>query len=122
MVSAQSTVWCARIATLTILVRSFQLLQFVNFGGVYNTVWSALCSSKTPREGHRANESNGGLTLCLSRFRRPSFPGRYVTKFEPDEALKLIAWGKLTFDKRVVIHRVVSAPLFENASRGGHGK
>ena len=31
----------------------------------------------------------------------------YVTKFAPHKILKLIAWGKLTFDKRVVLHRVV---------------
>ena len=33
--------------------------------------------------------------------------GRDVTKFKPDEALKLIAQVKLTFDERVVLHRAV---------------
>ena len=32
---------------------------------------------------------------------------RNVTRFAPHEALKLIARGKLTFDERVVVHRVV---------------
>ena len=31
---------------------------------------------------------------------------RNVTKFEPYKVLKLIAWGKLTCDQRVVLHRV----------------
>ena len=30
----------------------------------------------------------------------------YVTKFAPHQALKLTACGKLTFDERVVLHRV----------------
>ena len=29
-----------------------------------------------------------------------------MTKFAPHKALKLIEWGKLTFDERVVLHRV----------------
>jgi len=32
--------------------------------------------------------------------------GRYVTKRAPHQALKLIAWSKLTFDEGVVLHRV----------------
>ena len=32
----------------------------------------------------------------------------YVTKFAPHLALKIIAGGKLTFDERVVLHRVVN--------------
>ena len=35
-----------------------------------------------------------------------------MTKFAPHEALKLIAWGKLTFDERAVVHLVGS--LLEN--------
>ena len=31
----------------------------------------------------------------------------YVTKRALDEALESIAWGKLTFDEMVVLHRVV---------------
>ena len=31
----------------------------------------------------------------------------YATKCAPHKALKLIAYGKLTFDERVVLHRVV---------------
>jgi len=34
-----------------------------------------------------------------------------VTNFEPHEALKLITRDKLTFDKRVVIHRVADPKL-----------
>ena len=40
-------------------------------------------------------------------FRRGRIPRCYVTKFAPRKALYLIAWGKLTFDERVVLHRVV---------------
>ena len=36
------------------------------------------------------------------------FLGGYVTKFAPHTALKLIAWGNLTFDEWVVLHRVVT--------------
>ena len=35
----------------------------------------------------------------------------YVTKFAPHTALKLIAWGKLTFDERVVAHRAAPPHL-----------
>ena len=35
-----------------------------------------------------------------------------MTKFAPRETLKSIKWGKLTFDERVVLHRV--APLFDS--------
>ena len=38
-------------------------------------------------------------------------PGCYVTKFAPRTALKLTAWCKLTFDERVVLHRVVRGKL-----------
>ena len=30
----------------------------------------------------------------------------HVTKIAPQKAQKLIAWGKLTFDERFVVHRV----------------
>ena len=48
------------------------------------------------------------------RRRRPAGPRvssghffkRNVTKFSPHTALKLIACGKLTFDERVVVHRL----------------
>ena len=36
----------------------------------------------------------------------------YVAKSELHSALKLIAWGKLTFDARVDLHRVVSRPRY----------
>ena len=39
-------------------------------------------------------------------FLPPSNPGCYVTKFAPQKGLKLIACRKLTFHKRVVLHRV----------------
>ena len=34
-----------------------------------------------------------------------------VTKFAPHKALKLIAWGQLTFDERVVVRRVALEAL-----------
>jgi len=37
----------------------------------------------------------------------------YVTKSASHKALKLIAWGKLTFDERLVVHRV--PPVAEKA-------
>ena len=51
-----------------------------------------------------------GPTLLLGGvrgFRSPPKLGCYVTKSAPHKAFKLIAWVKLTFDKRVVLHRVV---------------
>ena len=36
----------------------------------------------------------------------PTIYGGNVTKFAPHDAVKLIASGKLTFDERVVLHRV----------------
>ena len=38
-----------------------------------------------------------------------------MTKFAPHKALKLIAEGKLTFDERVVLHRVESHLLFQKS-------
>ena len=49
-------------------------------------------------------EPHGGLR----GFRRPSIPGCYVTKFARRKPRNLIAWCKLTFDERVVVHRVDS--------------
>ena len=34
--------------------------------------------------------------------------GRNETIFSPHKALKMIAWGKLAFDERVVLHRVAT--------------
>ena len=45
---------------------------------------------------------------------------RYVTKFAPHKALKSIPCGKLTFDERVVIHRV--APLDRRVGGAGRGR
>jgi len=42
-------------------------------------------------------------------FRSSHILGCYVTKVALHTALKLIARGKLTFDKRVVLHRVAGA-------------
>jgi len=43
----------------------------------------------------------------LARIQVDRIPGGYVTKFAPHtEAPKSIARGKLTFDERVVLHRV----------------
>jgi len=35
----------------------------------------------------------------------------YVTKFTPHKTVKLSVWGKLTFDERVVLHRVGAGVL-----------
>ena len=40
------------------------------------------------------------------KFRLPSITGYYVTIFQPHQAPKSMASGKLTFDERVVAHRV----------------
>ena len=39
---------------------------------------------------------------------------RHVTRFAPRTALKLIARGKLTFDRRVVVHSVSGRPLVDS--------
>ena len=39
-------------------------------------------------------------------FVRVGVSGCYVTKFAPHKALKITARAKLTFDERVVLHRV----------------
>ena len=39
-------------------------------------------------------------------FRSPQILGCYVTKCAPHLALKLTAWGTLTFDERDALHRV----------------
>jgi hypothetical protein len=36
----------------------------------------------------------------------PLQPAGYVTRFASYEALEMIEWDKLTFDERVVLHRV----------------
>jgi len=46
-------------------------------------------------------------TRWSSRFSLARNFERNVTKFSPRKVLKLIAWGKLTFDERVVLHRAV---------------
>jgi len=68
--------------------------------------------------------SKGGVTLFFAREDKEpptqrttnvSFPlilGCYVTKCAPLKTLKLIALSELTFDERVVVHRV--APEREN--------
>ena len=56
-----------------------------------------------PRAGAGHAEPHGGVRGFLSLQM-----WRYVTKFTPPEAFKLIACGKLTFDERVVLHHVES--------------
>jgi len=46
---------------------------------------------------------------------------RYVTKFAPHTALKLIAEGKLTFDERFVIQRVEGSSTVRSVSSRGVG-
>ena len=45
-------------------------------------------------------------TRWTSRASVPRISEGCVTKFASHKALNLIAWGKLTFDERVVAHRV----------------
>ena len=56
-----------------------------------------------------SRQANSVISLPSARWARfrwgQSF-GCYVTKFAPHRALKLIVSGKLTFDERVVLHRV----------------
>ena len=52
-------------------------------------------------------EARVGHFTPLGRVRRsPAHSNfeRNVTNFAPHEALKLIAWGRLTFEERVVVH------------------
>ena len=72
------------------------------------------------RERERQREREGrpgggaGVAGCGRVLRRvlrwehkpAKFEG-YVTKLAPHQALKSIAWCKLTFDERFVVHRVV---------------
>ena len=44
-------------------------------------------------------------------FSPPKIHGN-VTKFTPHMALKLIVWGMLNFDGRVIFHCVVYGPMF----------
>ena len=62
-------------------------------------------------EGLLAQKFGGirGL-VAFEDFLAREFEG-HVTKFAPHKALKLIAWGKMTFDERVVLHRVVPGPV-----------
>ena len=48
--------------------------------------------------------------LWSSRVSSPSIPGCYVNKSAPHEALKASAWGRLTSDEMVVLHRAESRP------------
>ena len=59
--------------------------------------------SRANLEQIRQSRPDSGLGL--SHFQNL---GCYVTKCAPHKALKLIASGKLTFDERVVLHRVDS--------------
>ena len=59
-----------------------------------------------------AVDPHGGLR----RFRWERIPGCHVTEFAPQKALKLITWGKLTFDDRVVVHCLECSVL----DLGGH--
>jgi hypothetical protein len=54
-----------------------------------------------------------------SRVLTPRISAGYVTQSAPHEALKSIACGKLTFDQRVVLHRVETLPSPVPESHGG---
>ena len=54
--------------------------------------------------GVRESDTQWSTNVSLDRI-----PGCYVTKYAPHKALKLISRGKLTFEERVVLHRVVES-------------
>jgi len=77
---------------------------------------SIFCSRGTPPEGEGAILARINVSLAARWCSRVSLVQvfeRNVTKFAPYKVLKLIAWGKLTFDERVVLHRVVPGNPFE---------
>ena len=53
-------------------------------------------------------------------FRPPSIPGRNLEVTAPHKALKSIACGKLTFDERVVRHRVVGGSIVDRKPAWKH--
>jgi len=67
--------------------------------------------------GEAHNLPHGGLR----GFRRPHILGCYVTRCALHKTLKLIAWCKLTFNERVVVHRVADEPDRAPASVALHG-
>ena len=70
----------------------------------------------------QAYKGTGGATRWTTRGSFPQNYGGYVTKCAPHQTRKLIARGKLTFDERVVLHRMGRAwgsePERSNGSNG----
>ena len=52
------------------------------------------------------NFGRGLTTQSSSEFSFVQIFKRYVTKFAQHKVLQSIAWGKVTFDERVVLHHV----------------
>ena len=76
------------------------------------SLWNRLIFLATALIGFNPIEVDLNLTAPLYRTveYEGSFPPNlegHVTNFAPHKALQLIAWGKLTFDERFVIQRVV---------------
>ena len=81
--------------------------------GKFEILKLTICSSREgewtlrTREVVRVNGFGvGGPHGGVRGFRSFSNPGCYVTRLSPNKAIKSIARGKLTFDERVVLHRV----------------
>ena len=58
----------------------------------------------------------GSVTRWATRGSLPRIPEGNLDVTAPHKSLKLIAWGKLTFDERVELHRVDSCRKAEPVS------
>ena len=67
-----------------------------------------LISVRAPRESHHGlTRTDSVSTRWTTVVPRPPILGGHVTKFAPCQALKLLLGGKLSFDERFVVHRVI---------------
>ena len=86
-----------------------QGLHLVGFEGGGERSFTTQGSISKPFE-NTLHKSEWGVSTSVVSTRWSSLARiseRYVTKFAPHKALTLIARGKLTFDDRVELHRVV---------------
>ena len=74
------------------------------------------CVSQKVNSVKYASTPLGGVR----EFRSGRIPGCQLTTFAPHTALKLIEGGKLTFNKRVVLHRVVQVSGAATFPRAPH--
>ena len=82
----------------------------------------ALHSDQTSVHTLQCNTHLNASARWSSRLSLPDFFEGYVSQFAPHKALKLIPSGKLTFEERVVAHRVVKEePGFLEAELGHMG-